>query len=62
MIEGYTDIATMMEIEEEIMENMLTKVIQRYGHEHTYTKTFAWYVEEMDLDNCEKVYKEIMGL
>ena len=46
-------------IEEEIANNLLDKMIRRYGFEHTKTITFAWYVENMDFDDIRKVFDEL---
>ena len=46
-------------IEEEISNNLLGKMIRRYGFEHTKTITFAWYVENLDFDNIYKVFNEL---
>ena len=46
-------------IEEEIANNLLGKMIRRYGFEHTKTITFAWYVENMDFDNIRKVFDDL---
>lgn len=46
-------------IEEEIANNLLDKMIRRYGFEHTKTITFAWYVENMDFDNISKAFDEL---
>ena len=46
-------------IEEEIANNLLDKMIRRYGFEHTKTITFAWYVENMDYNNIRKAFDEL---
>lgn len=46
-------------IEEEIANNLLDKMIRRYGFEHPFTIAFAWYVENMDFDNISKAFDEL---
>ena len=46
-------------IEEEIANNLLDKMIRRYGFEHQNTISFAWYVENMDYNNIRKAFDEL---
>ena len=46
-------------IEEEIANNLLDKMIKRYGFEHSNTISFAWYVENMDYNNICKAFNEL---
>ena len=46
-------------IEEEIANNLLDKMIKRYGFEHSNTISFAWYVENMDFNNINKAFDEL---
>lgn len=46
-------------IEEEIVNNLLDKMIKRYGFEHSNTISFAWYVENMDYNNICKAFDEL---
>ena len=46
-------------IEEEIANNLLDKMIRRYGFEHSNTISFAWYVENMDYNNIRKAFDEL---
>ena len=48
-----------MMIEEEIANNLLDKMIKRYGFEHPNTISFAWYVENMDFNNISKAFDEL---
>ena len=48
-----------MMIEEEIANNLLDKMIRRYGFEHSNTISFAWYVENMDFNNISKAFDEL---
>lgn len=48
-----------MMIEEEIANNLLDKMIKRYGFEHSNTISFAWYVENMDFNNISKAFDEL---
>lgn len=48
-----------MMIEEEIANNLLDKMIKRYGFEHSNTISFAWYVENMDYNNIRKAFDEL---
>lgn len=48
-----------MMIEEEIANNLLDKMIRRYGFEHQNTVSFAWYVENMDFNNISKAFDEL---
>ena len=46
-------------IEEETANNLLDKMIRRYGFEHHNTISFAWYVENMDFNNISKAFDEL---
>ena len=46
-------------IEEEIANNLLDKMIRKYGFEHSNTIAFAWYVENMDYNNISKAFDEL---
>ena len=46
-------------IEEEIANNLLDKMIKRYGFEQSNTISFAWYVENMDFNNISKAFDEL---
>ena len=46
-------------IEEEIANNLLDKMIRKYGFEHSNTISFAWYVENMDYNNISKAFDEL---
>lgn len=43
-------------LEEEKANVMLEKMCKRYGFENTKTITLAWYVENMDIANVERVF------
>ena len=42
-----------------LFDNLLDKMIKRYGFEHSNTISFAWYVENMDFNNISKAFDEL---
>lgn len=55
------DKQTEIMIEEEKIEQLFTKIIRMFGFEHTNTITFAWYVDNANLQECERVYQQLIA-